>query len=732
MLDMLRRRLAVLTALINLMPILLVANVQRADAQAFDMIDSGQSLGNGRSADVGLADLDGDGDLDAFVANSGSVSGEPDRVWINQGGSPATFVDSGQSLGNAKSQAVALGDLDGDGDVDAFVGSSFNGVDSANRVWVNDGSGVFQAHPQPLGASGTFDVALADFDQDGDLDVVAANSGSGAANTLWINQGGAQKGVEGEFIADGMLGTVAAGAVAVGDLDGDGDTDAVLGIPFGAQLANQIWVNQGGAQAGTVGVLTDSGQRLGDQRTRAVRLGDADNDGDLDLYAANSGTATEDVLWINPGPDADGNPGEFERGWTGPSRPSEDAALADFNGDGLIDIFVARLHVSARPNEVWLNDGFGGFDDSGLSLGNNRSTAVAAGDVDSDDDVDAWVANDGSSDGPEPNRLWLGANGNAADLSVVAPPPSPVLIDTADTELSAEVDIDVVNAGPDAAVDLVLLIIDETFSSDSTSTSITITDTSMNCSAQDDNVRCELASLGAGESTTSSLLLERPRANTRGVYAGHVKILGQVSSNTDDPEPRFNNERYAGFTFYDCFSGECLIENIWCSRKFQESANVDSSRLPVHGETGEGFVPDLPVYYLLRQTMNYGMSGQRLVQRYATHQAEIKTLLDSDPALMDEALSVLESLEPLLAALVIGEPDSEIVTQARIDALDAFLTNLETIGSPALAQAIAEERIEIGPLDDLVGLTAAQAAEVLIPSGVLFTDGFERPELLTE
>ena len=65
---------------------------------------------------VALGDVDGDGDLDAFVANSNQAN----RVWLNDGS--GTFTDSGQSLGDSSSWAVALGDLDGDGDLDAFVG----------------------------------------------------------------------------------------------------------------------------------------------------------------------------------------------------------------------------------------------------------------------------------------------------------------------------------------------------------------------------------------------------------------------------------------------------------------------------------------------------------------------------------------------------------------------------------------------------------------------------------
>ena len=99
--------------------------------------------GDSNSVMVKLADLNGDGALDAFVVNN--LQG--DLVWLNDG--LGTFMDSGQSLGGAAPGSdVALADLNRDRRIDAFVVN--NGA--PDTVWFNDGAGNFTDSGQILGA----------------------------------------------------------------------------------------------------------------------------------------------------------------------------------------------------------------------------------------------------------------------------------------------------------------------------------------------------------------------------------------------------------------------------------------------------------------------------------------------------------------------------------------------------------------------------------------------------
>ena len=343
-------------------------------------VDSEQSLGSAYDRGVALGDVDGDGDLDAFVANSGA-----NKVWCNdggvQGGTQGTFSDSGQSLGSANSHGLALGDVDGDGDLDAIVAN----YGQANRVWLNNGGaqggtpGSFSDSGQSLGGANSYSVALGDVDGDGDLDVFVANNG---ANKVWLNDGGAQGGTPGAFTDSGQgLGSTRSMGVVLGDVNGDGNLDAFvanLGHP------NKVWLSNG------MGTFNDSGQSLGNSLSYGLALGDVDGDGHLDAFVTNSGI---NKVWVNGGAGIFGDSGQSLG-----SSSSYAVALKDVDGDGHLDAFVANYN---QANKVWLNNGTGSFSDSGQTLGSSLSRDVALGDMDGDGDLDAFVVNYGQA-----NTVW--------------------------------------------------------------------------------------------------------------------------------------------------------------------------------------------------------------------------------------------------------------------------------------------------------------------------------------
>jgi len=147
-------------------------------ARGWEMAD-GQAINGG----IALGDLDGDGDLDALVANGFRSEGsQPTRLLWNDGS--GQFADSGQELNPTKGADLAVGDLDGDGDLDVFVAN----MDLPDEVWLNDGTGqLLDSGLRLEGSPGSMSTkpSLGDLDGDGDLDVFVGSFGG--RPEIWFN-----------------------------------------------------------------------------------------------------------------------------------------------------------------------------------------------------------------------------------------------------------------------------------------------------------------------------------------------------------------------------------------------------------------------------------------------------------------------------------------------------------------------------------------------------------------
>lgn len=190
---------------------------------------------------------------------------------------------------------------------------------------------------------------------------------------------------------------------SLGDLDGDGDIDLVLARVSRPNVStggpSELFVN---GSAGDVYLAPDASFRAltAGRTVYATAMADFDGDGDLDLFL---GCAGEDVLLQNRGN------GSF-RDVTASAgvRGSNDdlttgGVFADLNNDGLLDLYLINY---GGQNRLYINNGDSSFiDATGLSGTENggRSQTAAIADFDHDGRLDIWVANDvGSVDDGQP------------------------------------------------------------------------------------------------------------------------------------------------------------------------------------------------------------------------------------------------------------------------------------------------------------------------------------------
>ncbi|MFD1873758.1 IPT/TIG domain-containing protein [Hymenobacter bucti] len=225
-----------------------------------------------------VGDLDGDGDIDFAVVNefNNSVS-----ISLNDGAGTFGLASSLATIGSP--QTIITGDIDGDGDLDLIV----SGIEGTTlNVLLNGGSATFSNGPNIAVGTYPYRLALGDVDSDGDLDLLAANNNLGKASTVSVrlNNG------TGTFSSatDVAVG-VGARDLKLGDVDADGDLDLVVanyGDALGiAGTTVSVRLNNG---TGRFSAPATNPELTVNSGPFNVQLGDVDNDGDLDLLASNS------------------------------------------------------------------------------------------------------------------------------------------------------------------------------------------------------------------------------------------------------------------------------------------------------------------------------------------------------------------------------------------------------------------------------------------------------------
>ncbi len=224
-----------------------------------------------------IGDIDGDNDIDIFLPNAGGGSG---KIFKNNGVGYYTLF---QTLPGARGHDVELGDLDGDGDLDAFV------VENSNygySVFLNDSTGNFTQSGSTFGSNGS-NVDLGDLDGDGDLDAWIGKSNN--TSEIWLNDS------TGHFTLNS---TVTNGsyckAVNLYDFDNDGDLDVFLGF---YSSDPQVWEHKDN--------LTFSlcYQAPVGSSSHGQAIGFINNDNNIDIFSGYFSNTDGDYVFLNASPD---------------------------------------------------------------------------------------------------------------------------------------------------------------------------------------------------------------------------------------------------------------------------------------------------------------------------------------------------------------------------------------------------------------------------------------------
>jgi len=275
-------------------------------------------------------DIDNDGDIDLYI----SVLNGKNIIYKNENG--AYFIDYSSISGgtgetNDRTNACIMGDVDNDGDLDIFITNEF----SSNRLYVNNGAGIFKEVTQKTGLTtpgGGNSATFGDIDNDGDIDLFVTNWSQ--PNILYKNLLKETGKLQFENITKpaGVGGKAyeKSNAVIITDLNNDGYPDIFI---TNRKSSNKLYINnKNNTFKDFSGVLIPIDQ---DESYGAV-ITDFDGDQQKDIYVSNVGKNKfyqfKNGKWSEQST-------HYSAGINGYSTGS---AISDLDLDGDPDIYVAN------------------------------------------------------------------------------------------------------------------------------------------------------------------------------------------------------------------------------------------------------------------------------------------------------------------------------------------------------------------------------------------------------
>lgn len=363
------------------------------------------------NGDMELGDYDNDEDLDLLICGE-TDSGFVSALYQNIGQSRFVKVDL-DMVGLARG-ALAWGDINNDGFLDAIITGTYNGTETITTLYVNreneNGERILESVSTTLPGIIDGDISFGDYNNDGYLDLLLTGFSSSKSidiSRVYQNNGQGGYGLDLEPLGGGLRGSSA----TWGDYDHDGDLD--IALTGRADIEKKAVVfenryNEVSDQDRVFKEIPSTRDSLIQVSDGNIQWGDYDNDGDLDLMITGEdlGGNLHTCIFSNLGND------QFSKvDFNLPGIVDGEAKWGDYNEDGTLDVLISGRNGPNENNRITQLYLYNSFTSSfspdlianGVLEDVNGNSSVEFVDYDHNGLLDIIVA--GRADGPDTTRV---------------------------------------------------------------------------------------------------------------------------------------------------------------------------------------------------------------------------------------------------------------------------------------------------------------------------------------